>query len=344
MGLAGEPEHLRIGRSMTGRLSKLVIVVLALAATVAGTHGQTARYPGRPITMIVLFAAGGSADVLARFFASAMSEKLGKPIVVENRPGAGGHIGAEAASRATPDGYTILFGASGTLGIGPALYKNLRYDPQKDLVPVGLLHQLPLVLIIHPQLPAKTLGELIVHARSNPGKLTFASAGVGSVSHLTAELFKIATGTDILHVPYKGGGAATADLISGNVSMMFETSPNALSLARGGQMRALGVTTKERSANAPDLPTFAESGLTNFDISSWTGLFVPAGTPKEVIDRLNSETKRIASDPAYVTQINKIGTDVASSSQEEFAAFVRDDVATWREVIQRSGISLFAPN
>lgn len=322
---------------MTAKLSKLVLTIFAFAFAIGGAQAQTSNYPERPITMIVTFAVGGSSDVLARSVANAMSQGLGKPIVVENRPGAGGNIGAEAVSKAAPDGYTILFGTNGTLGIGPALYRNLRYNPQKDLMPVGLLHQLPLVLIVNPQVPAKNLGELIAYAKSNPGKLTFASAGIGSASHLTAELFKIAADIDILHIPYKGGGAATADLVSGQVSMMLETIPNALPLARGGQMRALGVTTKERSINAPDLPTFAESGLPKFDVSAWTGLFVPAGTPKAIVDRLNAETKRIVNDPVYVAQIKNMGTDVASSSPEAFDAFVRKDVANWTEAIQRSG-------
>ena len=322
---------------MAAKLSKLVLTIIAFAFAMGGTQAQASHYPERPITMVVTFAVGGSSDVLARSVANAMSQGLGKPIVVENRPGAGGNIGAEAVSKAAPDGYTILFGTNGTLGIGPALYKNLRYNPQKDLVPVGLLHQLPLVLIVNPQVPAKNLGELIAYAKRNPGKLTFASAGIGSASHLTAELFKLAAGIDILHIPYKGGGAATADLVSGQVSMMLETIPNALPLARGGQMRALGVTTKERSANAPDLPTFAESGLPKFDVSAWTGLFVPAGTPKAIIDRLNDETMRIVNDPAYVAQIKNMGTDVASSSPEAFDTFVRKDVANWTEAIQRSG-------
>ncbi|ARP99858.1 Bug family tripartite tricarboxylate transporter substrate binding protein [Pseudorhodoplanes sinuspersici] len=322
---------------MAAKLSKLVLTIIAFAFALGGTQAQTSHYPERPITMVVTFAVGGSSDVLARSVANAMSQGLGKPIVVENRPGAGGNIGAEAVSKAAPNGYTILFGTNGTLGIGPALYKNLRYNPQKDLVPVGLLHQLPLVLIVNPQVPAKNLGELIAYARSNPGKLTFASAGIGSASHLTTELFKIAAGIDILHVPYKGGGAATADLVSGQVSMMLETIPNALPLVRGGQMRALGVTTKERSINAPDLPTFAESGLPKFDVSAWTGLFVPAGTPKAIIDRLNAETVRIASDPAYVAQVKSMGADVASSSPEAFDTFVRKDVANWTEAIQHSG-------
>jgi tripartite-type tricarboxylate transporter receptor subunit TctC len=322
---------------MTAKLSKLVLILSAFAFAIGGATAQPPTYPGRPITMIVTFAAGGSSDVLARAVANAMSQGLGKQIIVENRPGAGGNIGAEAVARSTPDGYTILFGTNGTLGIGPALYKNLRYDPQKDLVPVGMLHQLPLVLIVHQQIPVNTVGELITYAKTRPGKLTFASAGVGSASHLTAELFKIAAGIDILHVPYKGGGAATPDLLSGQVSMMLETIPNALPLAHGGRMRALGVTTLKRSSHAPAIPTFAESGLPDFDVGAWTGLFVPAGTPQSIVSRLNAETVRIASDPDYVAQIKKMGTDVASSSPDAFRAFVAKDVANWTEAILRSG-------
>jgi len=321
---------------MTDKLVRLVLIIFATALAISGAAAQSS-YPERPITMIVTFAAGGSSDVLARAVANAMSQGLGKQVIVENRPGAGGNIGAEAVSKAAPDGYTILFGTNGTLGIGPALYKNLRYNPQKDLEPVGPLHQLPLLLIVNPQVPANNLKELIGYAKNNPGKLTFASAGIGSASHLTAELLKIAAGIDMMHVPYKGGGAATADLISGQVSMMLETIPNALPLARGGQMRAIGVSTKQRSANAPDIPTFAESGVPQFDVSAWTGLFVPAGTPKVVIDRLNAETIRIASDPVYVEQIKNMGTDVVTSSPDAFAAFVRKDVANWTEAIQLSG-------
>jgi tripartite-type tricarboxylate transporter receptor subunit TctC len=322
---------------MQARLPLFALAIAALAFVFGVGNAPAQTYPDRPLTMVVTFAAGGSSDVLGRAVANAMSQGLGKQIVIENRPGAGGNIGAEAVAKATPDGYTLLFGTNGTLGIGPALHKNLRYDPQKDLVAVGMLHQLPLVLIVNPQVPATNLRELIDYAKKNPGKLTFASAGVGSASHLTAELFKIAAGIDILHVPYKGGGAATPDLISGQVSMMLETIPNALPLARGGQMRALGVTTKERSPNAPDIPTFAESGLPGFDVGAWTGLFVPAGTPKAIVDRLNKETVRIASDPAYVEQIKKMGTDVSSSTPEAFRAFVDRDVANWREAIERSG-------
>jgi tripartite-type tricarboxylate transporter receptor subunit TctC len=322
---------------MTGRLRTLVLAVWALTAGVDGAVSGTPGYPERPITMVVTFAAGGSSDVLARTAANALSQQLGKPILVENRPGAGGHLGAESVARAVPDGYIILFGTNGTLGIGPALYKNLRYDPLHDLVPVGLLHQLPLVLIVNLSVPAHDLRELIAYARSNPGQLTFASAGVGSVSHLSGELLKAAANIDILHVPYRGGGAAVVDLLSGQVSMMLETIPNALPLVQGRLMRALAVTTSERSPTAPDIPTFAESGLPGFDVSGWTGLFVPAGTPKSIIERLNAETVRIANEATYRAQIKAMGTDVVSSTPEAFEAFIRKDIANWSEATKRSG-------
>jgi tripartite-type tricarboxylate transporter receptor subunit TctC len=313
--------------------SCIAFMLPSLAAT-----AQPPAYPARPITMVVTFAAGGSSDVLARAVADAMSQDLGQQVAVDNRPGAGGNIGAEAVAHAAPDGYTILFGTNGTLGIGPALYKNLRYDPFHDLAPVGLLHKLPLLLIVNPQVPTQNLSELIAYARTNPGKLSFASAGVGSVSHLAGELFKEEAKIDILHVPYKGGGAAVTDLISGRVSMMLETIPNALPLAKNGQMRAIGVTTKERSSIAPDIPTLAEAGLPGFDVSAWTGLFVPAGTPAAIIDRLNADTRKILSDQKYVALIQGMGTDVTASSPQEFGEFVRDDVARWTKVIDNAGI------
>ena len=321
---------------MTRNLRALLI--LAACATQTWTSGAPAQdYPNAPIRLIVTFAAGGSSDVLARAVAKAMSEGLGRTVVVENRAGAGGHIGGQAVARADPDGYTALFGTNGTLGIGPALYKNLKYDPVADLAPVGMLHRLPNVLVVHPSIPAANLRELIDYARSKPGELTFASAGVGSASHLAGELLKVAANIDILHVPYKGGGAAMPDLLSGRVSMMIETIPNALPSVRSGMLRALGVTTPARSSNAPDLPTLAEAGLASFEVSSWTGLFVPAGTPRAIIARLNAETLRIARDPAYLEQLKTMGTDVASSTPEALGAFMVKDIANWTVAVQRSG-------
>ena len=295
-------------------------------------------YPNRPITMVVTFAPGGSSDVLARAAAAALSSGLGKQVVVDNRPGAGGHIGAAVVAHAVPDGYTILFGTNGTLGIGPAIYAKLSYNPERDLAPVGLLHTLPQLLIVNPSVPAKTLLELIDYARRNPGALSFASSGMGAASHLAGELLKQQARIDLIHIPYKGGGAAVADLISGRVSMMLETIPNALPLVRSGQMRAIGVTTKERSPLAPDIPSLAETGLPDFDISAWTGLFAPAGTPAAIIERLNAETRKIAGYKDYVAQIQAMGTDVASSSPAAFRKFVNDDVDRWSAVIRKAGI------
>jgi tripartite-type tricarboxylate transporter receptor subunit TctC len=317
---------------------RLALVTAAILLARAGASAESLAYPERSVTMVVAFAPGGSSDVLARAVAEALSRRLGKPVTVDNRPGAGGHVGAEAVARAKADGYTVLFGTNGTLAIGPALHRSLRYDPEHDLAPVGLLHKLPLVLMVNPAVPATTAAELIGYARSNPGKLSFASAGVGSVSHLAGELFREKAKVDILHVPYKGGGAAVADLLTGRVSMMLETIPNVLPLVRAGQMRAIGVTTREPSPSAPDIPTLAGSGLPDFDVSAWTGLFAPAGTPRPIIDRLNAETAAIAGDRDYAALIRSMGTDVAASTPQAFAAFVHDDIARWTAVMARSGI------
>ena len=315
------------------RLSGAALFLLSPAFVVAQEP-----YPNRPITMVVTFAPGGSSDVLARAAAAAMSAGLGQPVVVDNRPGAGGHIGAAVVAHASPDGYTILFGTNGTLGIGPAIYAKLSYNPERDLVPVGLLHTLPQLLIVNPSVPVKNLTELLDYARHNPGALSFASSGMGAASHLAGELLKQQAKIDLIHIPYKGGGAAVSDLLSGRVSMMLETIPNALPLVRSGQMRAIGVTTKERSALAPDIPSLAEAGLPDFDVSAWTGLFAPAGTPPAIIERLNAETRTIAGEQDYVARIHAMGTDVTSSSPDAFGKFVNDDVDRWTTVIRKAGI------
>ena len=315
------------------KLWRIVVAGCLIAPALAAAQG----YPDKPIRFIVGFAAGGSSDVLARAVGKAMSDGLGQPMVVENRPGASGHIAAEAVTRAAPDGYTLFFGTNGTLAIGPALFGSLKYDPLKDLAPVGMLHRLSSVLVVHPSVPANNLRELIAYARSKPGELTFASAGNGSVSHLSGELLKAAANVDLVHVPYKGGGAATPDLLAGRVSMMLETIPNALPPVRNGKLKALGVTTAARSAAAPELPTFAESGLPGFDVASWTGLFVPAGTPQAIVERLNRETVRIARDSTYLEQLKSMGTDGVSSTPEALAKFMREDIARWTDAVKRSG-------
>jgi tripartite-type tricarboxylate transporter receptor subunit TctC len=314
-------------------------ITLATVPLLFGASPAPAQsFPDKPIRLVVTFAAGGSSDVLARAVAKSMSEGLKTSVIVDNRPGAGGVIGMEAVARAAPDGYTLLFATIGTNGIGPALYPNRKIDPVKDFAAVGLLQTLTNVLLVNPAVPAKSVSELIAYAKANPGKLNFASAGNGSASHLFGELFKNAAGIDIVHVPYKGGGAAMPDLLSGQVSMMLETIPNALAQVRAGKLRALGVTSATRSAAAPDIPTIAESGLPGFDASSWTGLSAPAGTPKAIVSALNAETLRIAKDPAYLETIQRMGTDPATSSPEGFDAFTKKDIAKWTDVVKRAKV------
>ena len=315
-------------------LSRAVLLA-SLALFFSATHGQS--YPSKPLRLIVPFSAGGSSDVLARGVAKQLGEQMGEPVVVENRAGAGGMIALEFVAKSPADGYTLLFGTIGTNGIGPALYKNLSFDPVKDLAPVSSLHTLPNVLLVNAGVPAKTVAELIALAKAQPGKLTFASAGSGSASHLSGVLLKSATGIDILHVPYKGGGTAMPDVLSGQVSMMIETATGALSAIRSGKVRALAVTTAQRWSQLADVPTMIEAGVPGFEITSWTGLFVPAATPAPIAGRLNGELVKAARDPGYVKTMTALGVEAISSTPQEFAAFIESEVAKWGRAIKESG-------
>ena len=317
-----------------------VLTLATACATLAATPAAAQSYPDKPIRLVVTFAPGGSSDALARAVGKSMSEGLKTTIVVENRPGAGGVIGMDVVKNAAPDGYTILFATNGTHGIGPALYPGRKTDPVKDLAPIGMLHTLTNVLLVHPSVPANSVAELIAYAKANPGKLNFASAGNGSASHLFGELFKSSADIDIVHVPYKGGSAAMPDLLSGQVSMMLETIPNALAQVRGGKLRALGVTSARRSSAAPDIPTIAESGLPGFDASSWTGLSAPLGTPPAIIDRLNAETQRILGDADYLASLKPMGTDATASTPKGFEDHMKKDIARWSEVVRRANIKV----
>lgn len=321
----------------TTRFAFKAMPVALLLALLSALPSAAQTYPSRPIRLLVPFAPGGSSDVLARGVAKQLGEQMAAQFVVENRPGGGGNVALESIAKSPADGYMLLFGTIGTNGIAPALFKNLPFDPVKDLAPVSPLHQHPNVLIVHSSLTFKSVRELIDYARVNPGKLTFASAGNGSVSHLAGELLKAASGIDIVHVPYKGGGAALPDLMAGNVSMMIETITNALSLAKSGKLRALAVTSAARWPISPELPTMAESGVTGYRVDSWTGLFAPGPTPRAVIDRLNSELARSARDSGYRQAMLAIGVEPISSSPEEFRAFLQTEVAKWGRAIQASG-------
>lgn len=323
------------------KLRLLWLVAGALIGSVlASADAMAQAYPSKPIRLVVTFAAGGSSDSLARGVAKQLGEQMGVSVVVENRPGAGGSIGSEVVAKGQGDGYLLLFGTIGTHGIGPALYKNLPFDPVKDFAPISLLHLLPNVLIVTNELPVHSVRELIDHARANPGRISFASAGNGSVSHLAGELFRMQTKTQLVHIPYKGGAAAMPDVIAGRVSIMFETVTNALAAARGGRVRALAVTGIERWKQAPELPTIAESGVTGYRVDSWTGLLAPASVPQPVVERLNAEVVKATKTPAYREQMAALGVEAVSSTPEEFRAYMVEEIAKWRQAIQLSGAKI----
>ena len=317
-----------------------ITVIAAIGSSLAGSHAAAQTFPAKPIHLVVPFVAGGSSDSLARGLAKQLGEQMGVSVIAENRPGAGGNIAAQSVAKGQADGYLLLFGTIGTNGIGPALYKQLPFDPINDLAPISLLHAHPNVLIVSNSLPVQSVRELIDYARANPGQVSFASAGNGSVSHLAGELFKMGAKVDLVHVPYKGGGAAMPDVISGRVPMMIETVTNALAAARGGRVRALAVTGISRWKLAPELPTVAESGVPGYRVDSWTGLFAPASVPPAVVDRLNGEVVKAAQSPAYREQMSLLGVDAVSSTPAEFRAFILEEVAKWRRAIQASGAKI----
>jgi tripartite-type tricarboxylate transporter receptor subunit TctC len=313
----------------------LITTLAAAALLAAGAAG--AAYPERPVRLVVPFPAGGGADFMARALAQKLSAQLGQPVVLDHRAGAGGTIAAEVVAGAAPDGYTLVFGTVGTHAINVSLYAKLRYDPVKDFAPVSLTHLAPRVLVVHPSVPAKTVPELIALAKAKPGELTFGSAGSGGTNHLSGELFKSMAGIDIVHVPYKGSAPASVDLLGGRITMVFDSIVAWGDHIKTGKVRALGVTSPRRSAALPDVPTIAESGLVGFDVANWLGVLAPAGTPKEVIARLNAEIKTAMADPEMQRQLVAVGIDPAYSTPEAFAELIRADIAKWAKVVKASG-------
>src|SRR5207244_2883607 len=322
----------RGGAKRRGGLAALLLAVLISSFA----HAQ--GYPSRPARLIVPFPPGGSTDILSRALGQKLAERLGQPVLIDNGPGAGGSIGSEAAAKAAPDGHTLLMGQLGPLAVSPAIYKNLPYDPVKSFAPVSLMAIVPSVLVVNPQVPAASAAELIAYARANPGKLTYGSAGSGSTSHLTTEYFKLATGTDILHVPYKGVGPMLTDLISGQLSMGINGAPAVMSHVNSGRLRALAVTGLTRLPSLPQIPTLDESGVKGFDASGWYGILAPAGTPREIVAKLNAEIRRIMQTPDLRARLDNEGAIPAAGSSEEFAAFIVTEIARWGAVLKRAGI------
>lgn len=309
-------------------------LTLALLSTLAG-----AAFPDKPIRLIVPFPAGGATDFMARSLGHRLSERLGQPVVIDNKAGAGGSLGAEAVATSAPDGQTLLFATMGSLTINPSIYKGLRYDPAKSFEPVSLTHSTSNVLVVHPSLPAHSIAELIALARKQPGQLSFASAGNGTTSHLSGVLFESLAGVDLMHVPYKGSAPAMTDFLGGRISMMFDTTSNFIEHARLGKVRPLGVTGRKRSSALPGVPAISESAdLAVYEVSLWLGVLAPAGTPKDVVTRLQREIHAVMSTPEMGRQMADAGIEVRLSSPQEFSALIRSDLAKWASVVRRAGI------
>ncbi|MGO4156824.1 Bug family tripartite tricarboxylate transporter substrate binding protein [Cupriavidus sp. YAF13] len=319
------------------RCKPFAAAVLATCAAFAVPSAQADTYPSKPIRMVVGFPSGGAPDILARIFSEKISPSWGQPVVVDNKPGAGGNIGAEAVAHAAPDGYTLALGTVGTHSINGALYSKMPYDMVKDFTPVILVASTPNVLVVNPSVPAKNVAELIALAKSKPGALTFGTPGIGTSPHVAGEMFNSLAGVKLTHVPYKGRAMAIPDLLGGHISMMFDNLPSALPVIKEGKVRALGVTSAKRSHSAPDIPTLAEQGLPGFDADSWFAIFAPANTPKDVIAKLNTELNRIYQLPDVQAKLKTLGLDPILGTPEKLAGYQKVEIAKWAKVVRDSG-------
>ena len=307
--------------------------VLALGSLPAGADS----FPNRPIRVVVPYAPGGGNDVTARILSARLSETLGVTLVVDNRPGATGIIGTELVARAPADGYTVIL-ADAPHAINPFVYSTARYDPVKDFEPISIVATAPVVLIIHPGVPAQSVGEFVAHAKAQAGKVTMASGGTGTISHLTGELFRVRTGIQLNHIPYKGSGPAIADTVAGHVQCMFPPAPGAVPLVKGGKLRALAVSSAKRASSIPEVPTFEESGVANFRVDNWYGVLAPAGTPNAVVARLNREIVAATQFPAVRERFAGVLLDPAGSSSAQFVALLKSEASRWSQLIRTAGI------
>jgi tripartite-type tricarboxylate transporter receptor subunit TctC len=310
--------------------------LIALVFLAGGGVAQPPGFPAKPVTVIVPAPPGGTADISMRIIAHKLNENLGQQIVVDNRAGAGGIIASQLALKATPDGYTVLMNYT-SHAINPSLYKKLPYDSAKDFAPVTLLGITPLVLVVHPSVPAKTIAEFIAYAKANPGKLNFGSAAIGGASHLGGELLKIRAGIDMVHVPYKGGAAAAADLMSGQIQMLMDSLLPLQPHIKAGKMRPLGVTSVKRTEISPDLPAISET-LPGFESSAWFGVMVPVATPRDVINKLNAEFVKVLLAPATREKLTQQGFEKVGNTPEEYAAFLKSETTKWTEVVPIAGV------
>lgn len=317
----------------------LGLAAVGFSAHVAiSTANAQDNYPNRPITLVVPFAPGGGNDIMARLIGERMSRSFGQQVVVENKPGAGGNIGSRLAARSAPDGYTMLLAFTGTIGINPALYANMGYDPNKELAPIGSISTSPSVLVVHPSFPAKNLMELIAYAKAHPGEVNYASSGVGTVVHMATEMLADTAGITIKQVPYRGTGPAIADLVGGHVKMMMPPIPAVINYVRSGTLRAIAVTSKTRSPLMPDVPTIDEAGLKGFSSDQRYGLLAPAATPRPLIDRLNKELRAALADEAIQKRILDDGATPQPDSPEDYAAAIASDQKTWGGIVKKLGL------
>lgn len=317
------------------------LLLVAIAALATNAFAQ--NYPVRPVRLVVPSSPGGTSDILGRLLAQKLGDALGQQVVVENRPGASSVIGADVVAKAAPDGYTLLISPA-ALAINPHMYAKMPFNTQRDLAPISLLVETGNVLVVHPTVPARTVQELIALARRNPGHLAAASPGPGGSPHMSAELFKIMAGVDVLIVPYKGSGPGTIALLSGDVSLMFTTPPSAIVYLKAGKLRALGVTTKARIPALPDIPTIAEAALPGFEATQWFGLLAPSGTPRSIVDRLYQETLRAVRALDMKERFAAEGLEPVGSRPEEFAAFIHSELDKWAKVIKVAGIKVQGGN
>jgi tripartite-type tricarboxylate transporter receptor subunit TctC len=321
-------------------MQKFLIAAALTLSTSAPLLAQANDYPTSPVTVVVPFGPGGNIDITARSVAPTMAQALGKPVIVDNRPGAGGMLGAGLVAKATPDGHTLLLASTGSLAAAPALYSKLSFDPVTSFSMVRAITRVPLVLVVNPSVPAKNLQELIALAKAKPGALTFASTGNGTSNHLAGELFKKMSGTDLVHVPYKGSSQALTDLLSGQVNVMFDNVPSSLPHIKAGKLRAIGMTSAARSPILPDLPTLAESGLPGFEASTITGLAVPTGTPAAATQKLDAAVAKALALPDVQSKFADLGAEVVSIGGPEFSALMRSETAKWSKVARDAGVHL----
>jgi len=313
---------------------------LLLSALLLPLASAAQVYPSKPVRLIVPFAAGGTTDVLARLVGQKLSDTLGQQVVVDNRPGANGNIGTEIAVKAPADGYTIVMAFDGTIAINPSTYAKLPFNPQKDLAPIANVAQLPLLMVVHPEVPAKNLAEFVSYAKANPGRINYSSAGPGSTGHLTGELLAARAGIGLVHIAYKGGGQAVQDLLGGQIQMLMTGLPTVEGHLKGGKLRALAFTSAKRVPGAPDVPTLNESGYPGLVVASWYGLFAPAGTAQDIVRRLNADVNRTIQMADVRDRLSALGVEGTGGTPEQFAETIKADTARWAKVVNDSGIRI----